>query len=114
MIEGAIRVLKQGITEPDSVKVSTNEYRFEEDHITKFIEDCVVANPASMVSAQELLSTYNKWCSLNGETAVSMTPFLRELRMRMPISPQRGGGGRRMYAGIYLYNIGGTEYEDHY
>jgi P4 family phage/plasmid primase-like protien len=109
MIEGAIRVLNNGLSEPDAVKLATTEYRFEEDHMSKFIEDCVVVNAASMVSAQELLQTYRTWCDMNGETSLAMTPFLREMRMRMPISPQRGGAGRRMYAGIYLYNIAGND-----
>lgn len=112
MIEGALRVLNSSLTEPDSVKLATTEYRFEEDHMSKFIEDCVVVNPVSMVSAQELLQTYRTWCDLNGENSLSMTPFLREMRMRMPISPQRGNGGRRMYSGIYLYNIGGNDYDE--
>jgi putative DNA primase/helicase len=104
-------VLNNGLSEPDAVKLATTEYRFEEDHMSKFIEDCVVANPVSSVSAQELLQAYRTWCDMNGENSLAMTPFLREMRMRMPISPQRGGGGRRMYSGIYLYNIVGNDTE---
>lgn len=104
MVEGAKRVLSQGLTEPASVKLATTEYRFEEDHISKFIEDCVAQNPMGTVTSEQLLSAYRNWCSQNGETSLAMTPFIRELRMRIPISPTRGAHGRRAYSGIYLYN----------
>jgi P4 family phage/plasmid primase-like protien len=104
MVEGARRVLAQGLTEPNSVKVATTEYRFEEDHISKFIEDCVMQNPLASVTSEQLLSSYRNWCAQNGETSLAMTPFIRELRMRVPISPTRGAQGRRAYSGIYLYN----------
>lgn len=104
MIEGARRVLANGLTEPQSVKLATTEYQFEEDHISKFIEDCVAQNPMGSVSSEQLLSAYRNWCAMNGETSLAMTPFIRELRMRVPMVPSRGTGGRRAYAGIYLYN----------
>jgi P4 family phage/plasmid primase-like protien len=105
MIEGAKRVLENGITEPQSVKVATTEYRFEEDHISKFIEDCIQQGSMFSVTSEDLLAAYRSWCSANGETAVSTTPFIRELRQRIPISPTRGSHGRRAYAGIHLYRL---------
>lgn len=104
MVEGARRVLAQGITEPQSVKLATTEYRFEEDHLSKFIEDCVMQNAMASVTSEQLLNAYRNWCTQEGETALAMTPFIRELRMRVPISPTRGTHGRRAYNGIYLYN----------
>jgi len=105
MIEGAKRVLKQGLTEPNSVKLATTEYRFEEDHIAKYIEDCVVQNPLASVQSSDLLHSYKQWCQENGEIPQAMTPFIRELRMRLPISPIRGGQGRRAYSGMFLYKV---------
>lgn len=105
MIEGAKRVLAQGLTEPNSVKLATTEYRFEEDHISKFIEDCVQQNALASVTSSDLLHAYRQWCQAEGETPIAMTPLIRELRMRLPISPIRGAGGRRAYSGIYLYRV---------
>ena len=105
MIEGAKRVIAQGLSEPASVKLATTEYRGEEDHMTKYIEDCVAQNPLASVNSSDLLHSYKQWCQENGETALAMTPFIRELRMRLPISPVRGGHGRRAYSGIYLYKL---------
>jgi P4 family phage/plasmid primase-like protien len=105
MIEGAKRVLKQGLTEPGSVKLATTEYRFEEDHISKYIEDCVAQNALASVNSSDLLYSYKQWCQDEGETPLAMTPFIRELRMRLPISPIRGSHGRRAYQGIYLYKL---------
>lgn len=110
MIEGARRVLENGLTEPNSVKLATTEYRFEEDHLSKFIEDCIAQNAMASVTSEDLFGAYRNWCSANGETALSTTPFIRELRMRIPISPTRGAHGRRAYTGIYLYN---REYNEH-
>lgn len=109
MVEGAKRVLAQGLTEPNSVKVATTEYRFEEDHISKFIDDCVQQGPMFTVTSEDLLNAYRNWCSANGETALAMTPFIRELRMRLPISPTRGSHGRRAYNGLHIYRL---EYSD--
>jgi phage/plasmid-associated DNA primase len=109
MVEGAKRVLAQGLTEPNSVKVATTEYRFEEDHISKFIDDCVQQGPMFTVTSEDLLTSYRNWCSANGETALAMTPFIRELRMRLPISPTRGSHGRRAYNGLHIYRL---EYSD--
>lgn len=105
MIEGAKRVIKQGLSEPNSVKLATTEYRFEEDHVAKYIEDCVVQNPLASVQSSDLLSSYKRWCQENGENPMPMTPFIRELRMRLPISPLRGAQGRRAYGGIFLYRV---------
>lgn len=105
MIEGAKRVLQQGLSEPASVKLATTEYRFEEDHISKYIDDCVVQNALASVNSSDLLISYKQWCQENGETPLAMTPFIRELRMRIPMSPVRGTHGRRAYSGIYLYRL---------
>lgn len=105
MIEGARRVLEKGLTEPQSVKLATTEYRFEEDHLSKFIEDAIQQGPMFSVTSEDLLSGYRNWCSANGETPLATTPFIRELRMRIPMSPTRASHGRRAYLGIHLYKI---------
>lgn len=112
MIEGAKRVLENGLTEPQSVKLATTEYRFEEDHLSKFIEDSVQQGPMFSVTSEDLLSAYRNWCSANGETALATTPFIRELRMRIPISPTRGMYGRRAYQGLHIYKIEYSNSED--
>ena len=105
MIEGAKRVLAQGLTEPNAVKLATTEYRFEEDHISKFIEDCVQQNALASVNSSDLLHTYRQWCQSEGETPLPTTPLIRELKMRLPIASIRGAGGRRAYSGIFLYRL---------
>jgi len=105
MIEGAKRVLAQGLTEPSAVKLATTEYRFEEDHIAKFIEDCVQQNALASVNSSDLLHAYKEWCQAEGENPLAMTPLIRELKMRLPVSSIRGAGGRRAYSGIFLYRL---------
>lgn len=104
MIEGARRVINNGLQEPASINASTKEYQFEEDHISKFIEDCIAQSPAGSVTSEHLQIAYRNWCAQNGESSLAMTPFIRELRQRIPMSPTRGAYGRRAYTGIYLYN----------
>jgi putative DNA primase/helicase len=112
MIEGAMRVIAQGITEPTSVQVSTNEYRGEEDHISRFIEEMIVESPMFTTSSEALLRGYRTWCNENGETPLATTPFIRELRMRVSMNPVRRTGGARAYSGIGFYNqdLGGGGY----
>ena len=105
MIEGAKRVLAQGLTEPSAVKLATTEYRFEEDHVAKFIEDCVQQNALASVNSSDLLHAYKEWCQAEGENPLAMTPLIRELKMRLPVSSIRGAGGRRAYSGIFLYRL---------
>ena len=105
MIEGAKRVLAQGLTEPSAVKLATTEYRFEEDHVAKFIEDCVQQNALASVNSSDLLHSYKEWCQAEGENPLAMTPLIRELKMRLPVSSIRGAGGRRAYSGIFLYRL---------
>jgi P4 family phage/plasmid primase-like protien len=115
MIEGAMRVIANGITEPASVQIATNEYRGEEDHISKFVEEMIVESPMFTTTSENLLRGYRNWCNDNGETPLATTPFIRELRMRVPMNPVRRTGGTRAYTGIGFYNQdipGGSYYGD--
>jgi P4 family phage/plasmid primase-like protien len=115
MIEGAMRVIANGITEPSSVQIATNEYRGEEDHISKFVEEMIAESPMFTISSENLLRGYRTWCNENGETPLATTPFIRELRMRVPMNPIRRTGGSRAYNGIAFYNediSGGSYYGD--
>ena len=115
MIEGAMRVIANGITEPKSVQIATNEYRGEEDHISRFVEEMIVESPMFTTNSEALLRGYRTWCNENGETPLATTPFIRELRMRVPMNPVRRTGGTRAYSGIGFYNpeiSGGSYYGD--
>jgi P4 family phage/plasmid primase-like protien len=115
MIEGAMRVIANGISEPHSVLIATNEYRGEEDHISKFVEEMIVESPMFTTTSEALLRGYRTWCSDNGEQALATTPFLRELRMRVQMTPVRRTGGARAYNGIGFYDQnlpGGNKYGD--
>lgn len=51
---------------PDIVKMSTSEYRHNEDDIEQFIDDFCDRNDGSCESTGELFNAYKKWHSDNG------------------------------------------------
>ena len=102
MIEGAQRVLQNGLSEPTSVELSTGIYRDEEDHIGAFMHDMCDVNPDAEFSNMELYSTYVAWCRRNGEMPLSSVALMRDLRARYPLVPVRNKRARG-WKGIYVH-----------
>jgi P4 family phage/plasmid primase-like protien len=70
-----------GLRPPCSVVAATAEYRIEQDHIGRFIEECCQLAADVCVTAKDLRATYERWCAENGErpwSAKAMGPQLVE------------------------------------
>jgi phage/plasmid-associated DNA primase len=85
MIEGAVRVTVQGFNEPNSVLLSTLEYRHEEDHIAKFLDERVVAASNGSATKTAVFNAYRDWCDDNGERPITQNALNREVRSRMNV-----------------------------
>jgi putative DNA primase/helicase len=103
MIEGSMRVLKDGPNEPASVKFSTAQYRSEEDHIHTFFSEMCVVSPESVFSNREIYATYVGWCKNSGEAPVTNVQLIRELRQRYPIIPTKIRR-ERAYQGVLIFS----------
>ncbi len=104
IVEGAVRVTTQGFKEPESVKAATLEYRFEEDHLAKFIAERVVEVSAGTAVKSSVFNSYREWCAENGEKPVPQNALSRQIRTRINVG-EKVIGGMRMFTGIELLNL---------
>ncbi len=104
MIDGAVRVTNQGFSEPDSVKLSTLEYRHEEDHIAKFLDERVLVASNGTVTKTAIFNSYRDWCIDNGERPITQNALNREVRQRLN-TQEITAGGARMFSGIELVSV---------
>ncbi len=104
IVDGAVRVTNQGFAEPESVKLSTLEYRHEEDHIAKFIDERIVVAANGTATKTAVFNSYRDWCIDNGEKPITQNALNREVRNRLNAS-ETSVGGARMFSGIELLNI---------
>jgi P4 family phage/plasmid primase-like protien len=104
MIDGAVRVTNAGFSEPDSVKLSTLEYRHEEDHIAKFLDERVLLASNGTVTKTAIFNSYRDWCIDNGERPITQNALNREVRQRLN-TQEITAGGARMFSGIELVSV---------
>lgn len=70
---------QDGLQPPAAVLQATSEYRTEQDHVGRFLEDCCELAEGLTVTASDLRAAYEAWCRDNGENAWSaraMAPHL--------------------------------------
>ena len=107
MVEGAVRVTNQGFSEPESVKLSTQVYRHEEDHMAKFIDERTIVVENGSVTKTMLFNAYRDWCAENGEKAMSQNSFAREIRARLGVYESESVG-YKMFVGLELIQVTST------
>lgn len=104
IVEGAVRITEHGMTEPASVKLSTQEYRHEEDHLAKFIDEKIIVADGASVTKTLVFNAYREWCQENGEKPVPQNNFNRELKSRLGVTESMSVGFK-MFVGIELMKI---------
>ena len=101
MVDGAVRITNQGFSEPDSVKMATQSYRHEEDHIAKFIDEKTILADTAAVTKTALFNAYRDWCAENGEKPVTQNNLTREVKARLGVS-ESDSAGFKMFIGVDL------------
>ena len=99
MVAGCQMWQTRGLGAPSVVQAATDAYRFEEDRIGAFLNDCCELDDNSHVSAQALYEAYSEWATGNGEGVYSMKrlgghltparPRPAEARRRPPLALAR-------------------------
>jgi P4 family phage/plasmid primase-like protien len=107
MVDGAVRLTNQGFNEPESVKMATQSYRHEEDHIAKFIDEKTILADTASVTKTALFNAYRDWCIDNGEKPISQNNLSREIKGRLGVA-ESDSAGYRMFLGVDLLQIGGS------
>jgi len=80
-LDGCLAWQRDGLRPPAVVIEATQEYRTEQDHVGRFIEDVCVLDSEQCVAARDLRKAYEAWCEENGErpwSAKAMGPQLVE------------------------------------
>ena len=104
MVDGAVRLTSTGFNEPESVKMATLEYRHEEDHIAKFVDERILVTANGTATKTAVFNSYRDWCIENGEKPITQNSLNRELRNRLN-TQETSVGGARMFSGIELINV---------
>src|SRR5215204_5259479 len=82
IVRGCLEYQREGLGEPEEVKVATEGYRVEMDVLAAFIEDRCVVHPRASAGATPLYNAYKDWCDESGETKLTQTKFGRRLKER--------------------------------
>lgn len=80
-LDGCIAWQRDGLRPPSVVIEATREYRTEQDHVGRFIDDVCLLDADQCVAARDLRRAYEAWCEENGErpwSAKAMAPQLVE------------------------------------
>jgi P4 family phage/plasmid primase-like protien len=107
MIDGAVRVTNQGFSEPESVKMATQSYRHEEDHIAKFLDEKTILADTATVAKVSLYNAYREWCAENGEKPVTQNSLSREVKGRLGVA-ESTSAGYKMFSGVELLKVDAT------
>ena len=91
-----------GLKPPAAVLAATQDYRTEQDHVGRFLEECCTLAEGLTITARDLRTAYEAWCTEAGErpwSAKAMAPHLIDRGCEQ----QRGSnGGPRLWRGIAL------------
>jgi len=104
MIDGAVRITDRGMSEPESIKLSTQTYRHEEDHIAKFLDEKTIIADRASVGKATLFQAYREWCEENGERPITQNQLGREIKNRTT-AQETQSAGFKMFTGIDLLKI---------
>lgn len=93
-VQGCIKWMRDGITEPECVQEAVKEYKQEMDLLASFLEQCVVIDYESTdrIMASELFQVYLRWARDNNEYEMSSKKFLSEMSRKLPDKGRCGKG----------------------
>lgn len=102
IVEGAVAYAANGLDEPASVIAATDNYAYDQDTVTRFIDEmCILGGGENVqIKVAVVRAAYERWCDENGEEAVSAKAFGMSLG-RVGIESKRTKSAR-MYLGLTL------------
>lgn len=100
-IEGCLLWQKEGLEEPESIKLANKKYKEEMDILEPFIVDVCFLNPLAKIEAKDLYNSYTSWCASVGESGIGNRTFYRVMETK-GIKRERGTGNKFFLHGIGL------------
>jgi putative DNA primase/helicase len=104
-LEGCIEWQREGLGEPEEVRLATEEYREDMDTFAEFLAECCVLGEDEWVQTSQLKRAYSGWCVEAGQRVLNWQIITGRLRERgcEPASRRVGGGSpQRGWRGIGL------------
>lgn len=104
LAQGAALYAREGLREPDRVRVATQAYEASTDTVARFVDDMVIlgGGDSVKVNSAQVREAYEAWCRAEGETPVSAKALTTQLCAKWPITKVKGSRGVRYLAGLTL------------
>jgi putative DNA primase/helicase len=103
-VKGCIEWQREGLGEPEKIRVATEGYRADMDVLAGFLDDRCSIGPNAWAKATPLYEAYKAWCEETGERAETQRRFGMRLTERGFVR-EKVGGTYRWY-GIGLRSDG--------
>lgn len=100
MVEGCLGWRREGLHEPDAVRVATQDYREHADALADFLAQCCIVDSGEWVYASELHCDYRSWCAARGERPLKGRAFGDRLKDHGIKTARRHQG--RIWVGVSL------------
>ena len=97
---------------PESVKLSTEEYREKSDKLKCFIQDCLSPSEGGCITGKRLYDVYSEWCRDNGYGVENKSNFLDELRGKNLLSATGTIMGRTVHNVVKGFAIDDPSFTD--
>jgi putative DNA primase/helicase len=108
-VEGCLMWQRHGLAIPQSVRMETDRYLYEQDDMTLWLAECCVLERVEYgqePTTRGLFSSFKTWCDENGGKPGSAKVFTQELEARGFVVRDRSSGLRHV-EGIRLLPMGG-------
>lgn len=104
IVTGAAQYHQRGLSEPDTVRVATDDYAHDQDTVSRFLEEQCLLGGGEHVQAKVgiVRSAYERWCIDAGEVPISAKAFGLALQ-RAGVDSRRSKTAR-FYVGIKVLN----------
>ena len=104
LAQGAAEYARDGLREPDGVKVATRAYEASTDTVARFVDDMVIlgGGEAVKVNSSEVREAYETWCRTEGETPVAAKTLTTQLMGKYGIGRHKGSKGTRFLTGMTM------------
>jgi putative DNA primase/helicase len=100
LVEGNLKWQAEGLDEPNSVKMPTQEYRDSQDDLAEFLREYTVKEENARTSIRDLYRAYQDWFEGEKWDEMQKVPFGKALVSHGYIS--RKSHGVMVYLGIRL------------
>lgn len=99
-LEGCAAWQAAGLEPPKQVRVATDSYRQESDHLPAFLEEVCVVQPFAKVEKGAAFRAYTDWCERSGEAPMPKLELGRRFKA-LGVTDEKSHG-RRYWTGIGL------------